>query len=151
VQTLGIGELARRVRLRPSALRYYESIGLLPPAERVGGRRVYPTGTVRRVALIRMAQQAGFTLAEIRELLDGGPRGATRQWRALAERKLPELDRLIETIQALRAAVAGCLECGCLSFETCVLLAQGSTAMPSSSTSAAVSQSRTTPTSAVAG
>jgi MerR family transcriptional regulator, redox-sensitive transcriptional activator SoxR len=107
--------------MRPSALRYYEDIGLLPPVERVGGRRVYPAGTVRRVALVRMAQRAGFTLAEIRRLLDGG-QGATQQWRALAERKLPELDRFIEETRALRDAVADCLACGCMSFETCGLL-----------------------------
>ena len=110
--------------MRPSALRYYEEVGLLPPVQRVGGRRVYPAGTVRRVALVRMAQRAGFTLAEIRRLLDGG-QGTTRQWRALAERKLPELDRFIEETRALRDAVADCLACGCMSFETCGLLGAG--------------------------
>lgn len=119
--------------MRPSALRYYESIGLLPVAARVAGRRVYPAGTVRRIALIKMAQRAGFTLAEIRGLLDGdgdgdarrdgeAGRGATRHWRALAERKLPELDRVIEETRALRAAVADCLACGCMNFDACGLL-----------------------------
>lgn len=122
MRTIDIGELGRRVRMRPSALRYYERIGLLPPAERVGGRRVYPATTVRRLALIRMTQRAGFTLAEIRELLDRGDAGASRQWQALAERKLPEIDALIGELQALRRAVADCLACGCMSFETCELL-----------------------------
>jgi MerR family transcriptional regulator, redox-sensitive transcriptional activator SoxR len=124
MQNLGIGELARQVRMRPSALRYYESIGLLPPADRAGGRRVYPAGIVRRVALIRMAQRAGFTLAEVRRLLDRDTApGATRQWRALAERKLPELDRAIQEMQSLRKAVADCLACGCMNFDRCLLLA----------------------------
>ncbi|MER6450084.1 MerR family transcriptional regulator [Streptomyces venezuelae] len=123
MRQLGIGELARQVGMQPSALRYYESVGLLPPAERASGRRVYPAGTVRRLALIRMAQRAGFTLAEIRGLLDGdAERGATRQWRALAERKLPELDVVIEQTRILRAAVADCLACGCMNFEKCALL-----------------------------
>lgn len=123
MRQLGIGELARQVGMRPSALRYYEGVGLLPPAERVAGRRVYPAGTVRRLALIKMAQRAGFTLAEIRDLLDGdAERGATRQWRALAESKLPELDRFIEQTQILRNAVADCLACGCMNFEKCALL-----------------------------
>lgn len=52
MRELGIGDLARQARIRPSALRYYESIGVLPPARRVGGRRVYPAGTVRRIALV---------------------------------------------------------------------------------------------------
>lgn len=123
MRQLGIGELARQVRMRPSALRYYESIGLLPEAARVGGRRVFPATAVRRLALIRMAQRAGFTLAEIRELLERGTgRGATRQWRALAEHKLPQLDRLLEETGRLRDAVAECLECGCMDFEGCRLL-----------------------------
>ncbi|MGC5400942.1 MerR family transcriptional regulator [Streptomyces sp. DT20] len=126
MRELGIGELARRVRMRPSALRYYESVGLLLPTGRVAGRRVYPASTVRRVALIRMAQRAGFTLAEIRQLLDAdADRGATRQWRALAERKLPELDHFVQETQALRNAVADCLACGCMNFDSCELLSSG--------------------------
>ncbi|WP_217548575.1 MerR family transcriptional regulator [Streptomyces sp. GbtcB6] len=123
MRELGIGDLARQVRMRPSALRYYESIGLLPPARRVAGRRVFPAGTLRRIALVRMAQRAGFTLAEIRRLLDTDTgRGATRQWRTLTERKIPELDRFIQETQALRNAVADCLACGCMNFDSCRLL-----------------------------
>jgi MerR family transcriptional regulator, redox-sensitive transcriptional activator SoxR len=122
MRTLDIGELARRVRLRPSALRYYEEIGLLTSVGRSAGRRVFPVTAIRRIALIKMAQRAGFTLAEIRGLLADQP-GATKQWRTLAERKLPELDRLIGEMQTLRAAVADCLDCGCMKFETCRLLA----------------------------
>lgn len=96
---LGIGELSRQVRMRASALRYYESVGLLPTAGREGGRRVWPTTAVRRIALIKMAQRAGFT----RRLLHADTsRGATRAWRDLAARKLPELDRHIAQTQALR-------------------------------------------------
>jgi MerR family redox-sensitive transcriptional activator SoxR len=126
VRELGIGDLARQVGMRASALRYYESVGLLPQTARVAGRRVYPAGTVRRIALIKMAQRAGFTLAEIRQLLHAdGDRGATRQWRALAERKIPELDRSIEQMRVLRNAVAECLACGCMNFDSCRLLAPG--------------------------
>jgi MerR family redox-sensitive transcriptional activator SoxR len=123
MRTLDIGELARQVRLRPSALRYYEEIGLLASSGRTAGRRVFPATAVRRIALIKMAQRAGFTLAEIRGLLDRADQpGATKQWRALAERKLPEMDRLIADMQTLRVAVADCLACGCMNFETCQLL-----------------------------
>jgi len=124
VRYLGIGDLARQARMRASALRYYESVGLLPAAHREGGRRVWPATVVRRIALIKMAQRAGFTLAEIRGLLDADTgRGATRQWRELATRKLPELDLFIAQTQALREAVAACLDCGCMNFENCELLA----------------------------
>lgn len=120
---LDIAEVASRTGLRPSTLRYYERIGLLPVASKVGGRRVYPPSVLRRLALIRMTQRAGFTLREIGAFLasDATP-GTTRRWRALAERKLPELDRHITELQNLRAAVADCLACGCMSFETCELL-----------------------------
>jgi MerR family redox-sensitive transcriptional activator SoxR len=112
--------------MRASALRYNESIGLLPPARRVGGRRVYPASTVRRIAVIKMAQRARFALAEIRQLLDtDADRGATRHWRSLAERKLPELDQFIKETQALRNAVADCLACGCMNFDSCQLLTDG--------------------------
>ncbi|MEV0847350.1 MerR family DNA-binding protein [Streptomyces sp. NPDC049954] len=124
---LAIGELARRVGLRASALRYYESLGLLPGARREGGRRMWPATAERRVALIRMARRAGFTLAEIRGLLDPDTTtGASRQWRALATRKLPELDTAIEELRLLRAAVADCLECGCMNFASCGLLSGAS-------------------------
>ncbi|MFJ1702108.1 MerR family transcriptional regulator [Kitasatospora sp. NPDC088346] len=126
MRQLGIGELARQAGVRASALRYYESLGLLPGARREGGRRVWPATALRRVALIRMAQRAGFTLAEIGDLLADDPgRGATRQWRALAERKLPELDLFIRRTQELRDAVAACLACGCMNFQDCDLLAAG--------------------------
>src|SRR5882757_954184 len=120
MRTLDIGELGRQVRLRPSALRYYEAVGLLEPVGRVAGRRIYPPTAVRRIALIKMAQRAGFTLAEIRALLNHAAEpGETRQWRTMAERKLPELDRLIADMRTLREAVAECLACGCMNFDRC--------------------------------
>jgi len=120
---VSIGELADKARVRASALRYWEQRGLLPGAHREGGRRVWPATTIRRVALIKMAQRAGFTLAEITQLVtsDDSP-SAARQWREMAARKLPELDRHIAQTQTLRQAVADCLECGCMNFDRCLLL-----------------------------
>jgi MerR family redox-sensitive transcriptional activator SoxR len=120
---VSIGELADKARVRASALRYWEQRGLLPGAHREGGRRVWPATTIRRVALIKMAQRAGFTLAEITQLVtsDSSP-SAARQWREMAARKLPELDRHIAQTQRLRQAVADCLECGCMNFDRCLLL-----------------------------
>jgi MerR family redox-sensitive transcriptional activator SoxR len=120
---LSIGELADKARVRASALRYWEERGLLPGAHREGRRRMWPATAVRRVALIKMAQRAGFTLAEITQLVtsDSTP-SAARQWREMAARKLPELDRHIAQTRALRQAVADCLECGCMNFDRCLLL-----------------------------
>jgi MerR family redox-sensitive transcriptional activator SoxR len=121
---LDIAEVSERTGLRASTLRYYERIGLLPVADQVGGRRVYPAVVLRRLALIRMTQRAGFTLREIRALLstDSATPGMTGRWRSLAEQKLPDLDRRIAELQTLRTAVADCLACGCMRFETCSLL-----------------------------
>ncbi|TXJ78726.1 MerR family transcriptional regulator [Streptomyces lavendulae] len=123
MRCLPIGELADKAHARASALRYWEERGLLPGARREGGRRVWPATMLRRVALIKMAQRAGFTLAEITRLLsEETTAAATRQWRDMATRKLPELDRHIAQTQALRQAVADCLECGCMNVDRCVLL-----------------------------
>ncbi|HTU75511.1 MAG TPA: MerR family transcriptional regulator [Trebonia sp.] len=123
---LRIGELAAQVRLRPSALRYYEQAGLIPPPPRASdGTRRYPPSTIRRVALIKMAQRAGLGIADIRGLLatsEGRP-SATRQWRDLAARKLPQIDAIISGLTELRAVIAACLDCGCMDFENCQLLA----------------------------
>ncbi|MEV6576172.1 MerR family DNA-binding protein [Streptomyces sp. NPDC051577] len=76
-----------------------------------------------------MAQRAGFTLAEITQLLAGNATpSATRQWRDMATRKLPELDRHIAQTRVLRQAVADCLECGCMNFDQCALLQTPDTA-----------------------
>lgn len=120
---LSIGELADKARVRASALRYWEQRGLLPGAHREGRRRMWPATAVRRVALIKMAQRAGFTLAEITQLVNSDTTpSATRHWRDMAARKLPEPDRHIAQTQALRQAVADCLECGCMTFDRCLLL-----------------------------
>ncbi|WP_052758047.1 hypothetical protein [Streptomyces yangpuensis] len=83
----------------------------------------------RRTALIRPRPGCSgrrFPPAGIRALPDtDADHGATRQWRALAESKLPELDRFIRQTQMLRDAVAGCLACGCMNFDTCGLPAEG--------------------------
>src|SRR5215207_335005 len=89
-----IGELARRTGAATSALRYYERIGLLSLAERVGQRRHYPASSAERVALIRLYQDAGFTLAEIGRLLAARRQGRPA-WDRLAERKVAELDARI--------------------------------------------------------
>src|SRR5215471_12584540 len=91
---LSISDVARQVRLRPSAIRYYEKLGILPMAERVSGRRCYDRTVLYRLAVIQGARQAGFALDEIRALFFGF-REATRadaRWRKLADRKLVELN-----------------------------------------------------------
>jgi DNA-binding transcriptional MerR regulator len=105
-----IGELARRTGVATSALRYYERIGLLSSAERASGKRHYAASSEERVALIRLCQDAGFTLAEIGRLLPAWGRG-DRSWTPLAERKIAELDARIEDAKRARKLVQHALEC----------------------------------------
>src|ERR687898_295360 len=105
-----IGELARRSGAATSTLRYYERIGLLSPAERAGGRRHYTPSSAERVALIRLYQDAGFTLAEIGRMLAARSQGR-RGWGDLAERKVAELDARIADAQQARTLIEHALEC----------------------------------------
>ncbi|MGH2535441.1 MAG: MerR family transcriptional regulator [Thermomicrobiales bacterium] len=126
MERLTIGEVAERAGLRPSAIRYYESAGLVPAPGRVHGQRRYDTGVLDRLAVIRLAQQAGFTVAEIRQMLTGFDPATpfSVRWRALAERKLTELDGLIARAEAMKGMLEAGLQCGCLSWESCALVAR---------------------------
>lgn len=115
---LSIGEVAEKSGLRPSALRYYEEAGLLAPSERVSGRRHYDASVLDRLRVISCAQSAGFTIAEIRELIQGQD-GAQGAWRDLAERKLAEVNALIDKAQATRRLLEDSLQCACESLEEC--------------------------------
>ncbi|MDP9469962.1 MAG: lyase family protein, partial [Chloroflexota bacterium] len=109
---LTIGEVARQAGICPSAIRYYEEIGLLPRPERVGGQRRYDTDVLTRLALVQMAQEAGFTIEEVRRLVAGFLEGtpASKRWRELAHRKLPEVDaRIVREAHALMLAATGIL------------------------------------------
>lgn len=83
---LTISQVARQVRLRPSAIRYYERIGLLPRAERLSGQRRYDSTVLYRLAIIQRARQLGFTLTEIRYLFFGFRDIArpSERWRTLS-------------------------------------------------------------------
>jgi MerR family transcriptional regulator, redox-sensitive transcriptional activator SoxR len=121
--TLSIGEVAERAGTSISAIRFYEREGLLPAAERVSGQRRFTEETVQRLGIIDVAKQAGFSLDEVGVLLvsiDGGA-PAHEQLQALASRKLPEVDALIERAQAMRDWLTTASACGCDSLESCAL------------------------------
>jgi MerR family transcriptional regulator, redox-sensitive transcriptional activator SoxR len=119
---LTIGEVARRSGLRPSALRYYEQVGLLRPAARVGGQRRYHPSVVAQLAVMALCQQTGFTLAELAELFQDPDSGRDR-WRALAERKLVELDEQISKVTTAKRLLEHAMRCGCRQLEGCELVA----------------------------
>lgn len=121
---MAIGEVARRAGLRPSALRYYESVGLLPEPRRVNGRRRYDHDVLIHLAGIRVAQEAGFTVAEIRQLFHGFPAGSTasERWRELAQKKLKDIDDLIRRAREMKALLEKGIRCNCSSLRECSLV-----------------------------
>lgn len=123
MEELTIGEVARRAGIRTSALRYYESVGLLPEPRRVyGGHRRYDASVFELLAILRMAQQADFTIAEMHLLVAGfSPETpASERWRSLAQKKLQEVEATIAHAQQTKRLLEGLSQCGCLHLEECV-------------------------------
>ena len=121
---LSIGETARRSGVSTSALRFYESRGLIA-SHRVGGNhRRFHRATLRRIAILRVAQTLGLSLTEIAEAFAGLPdqQNPTRQdWERLSSRWGEQLEQRITDLQNLRDRLDGCIGCGCLSLEHCAL------------------------------
>lgn len=122
---LTIGQLAERSGVATSALRFYETKGLIASVRTEGNQRRYLSSMLRRIALIQVAQSVGFTLEEISQELSGLPldKSATkRDWERVAKKWQADLDRKMTQIQSLRANLTGCIGCGCLSMKKCHLL-----------------------------
>jgi MerR family transcriptional regulator, redox-sensitive transcriptional activator SoxR len=118
---LTIGAVAARLGMRASAIRYYERVGLLPAPRRSGGQRRYEAGAVQTLAVIQLAQQAGFTLAEITHLLHGfgSATPPSERWQALALEKIRELDQRMEQLRAMRRMLEQTLGCSCPTIGDC--------------------------------
>ncbi len=121
--TLRIGEVAEQAGLSVSAIRFYERSGLLEEPERLQGQRRYSAQVLWRLHLIEVGKRAGLCLAEVRELLLCGERGtpAHVSMRAIAARKLPEVEAQIERAQVAREWLAAAAQCGCESLDSCAL------------------------------
>jgi MerR family transcriptional regulator, redox-sensitive transcriptional activator SoxR len=121
---LTIGEVARRSGLRSSAIRYYESQGILPAPRRGNGRRRYDEDVLDRLNAVHIARRAGFTIAEMRQLFQGIQQNETPSvmWRRVAETKLHEVEALISQAQAMKQLLEEGLRCGCLKWEDCALM-----------------------------
>jgi DNA-binding transcriptional MerR regulator len=123
---LTIGEVARQAGVNTSAIRYYERVGVLPAPERQGGQRRYTQETVRRLGVIDVAKQAGFTLGETRALLHADADSAAHtELRQLADRKLPEVEALIARAQAMRDWLLTAHGCTCDTLDVCGLFDAG--------------------------
>jgi MerR family redox-sensitive transcriptional activator SoxR len=122
---LTIGAVSERTGVAPSALRYYESEGLISSTRTDGNQRRYHRDVLRRVSFVKVAQRVGLTLEEIRNALASLPEGRTptqADWSRLSREWRPRLDAQIELIERLRDRLDGCIGCGCLSLKACRLL-----------------------------
>jgi MerR family redox-sensitive transcriptional activator SoxR len=130
--SLTIGQVARRAGLRTSHIRYYEDVGVLPQPERVSGQRRYDEVILHRLAIVEVAQRAGLTLEEIRALT--GPRQdghtAGERLRALAERKLPDIEALIARAEAVKRWLEVASTCDCATVDVCALFVDPTQAPP---------------------
>jgi len=125
---LTIGELSTRSGVAPSALRFYERIGLIRATRTTGNQRRYERATLRRVAFIRVSAQVGVPLEEIRVALASLPEGRTptkADWARLSRTWRSRLDAQIALMQRLRDDLDGCIGCGCLSLKSCSLYNRG--------------------------
>ncbi len=123
--SLSIGQLSDRSGVAPSALRFYETRGLISSDRTSGNQRRFPQATLRRVAFIRTAQRVGLSLEEIGDALSTLPSGRTptaADWTRISVAWRSRLDEQIRRIELLRDRLDGCIGCGCLSLRTCSLL-----------------------------
>jgi len=121
---LSIGKLANRTGLAITAIRFYESEGLIHPTRNAGGQRQFKRGDIRRLAFIKISQNLGFSLSEIRTALSTLPDGRTptkADWERLSKHFADQIDLRITGLVQLRENLSKCIGCGCLSFSSCGL------------------------------
>ncbi|MGH8999003.1 MAG: redox-sensitive transcriptional activator SoxR [Acidimicrobiia bacterium] len=125
---LTIGALSERTGVAPSALRFYEAEGLISSERSPGGQRRYHRDIIRRVSFVRVAQQVGLSLTEIRAALAALPQSRTptqKDWERLSRSWRPRLEEQIAMLERLRDRLSGCIGCGCLSLRICRLVNPG--------------------------
>lgn len=124
-QVLTIGDLADRTGLAVSAIRFYETKGLVTPARNAGGQRRYFRSDIRRLSFVQIAQQLGFSIEDIRAALATLPAGRTptqKDWEKISRNFRDKLDERIARMTRLRDYLTGCIGCGCLSMQKCALV-----------------------------
>ena len=122
---LPIGAVAERAGVSTSALRFYEAEGLISATRADSGHRRFHRDVLRRIAFIRVAQQVGLTLDEIRSALATLPDNRTptkADWARLAKGWRPRVEEKIAKLQRMRDRLDGCIGCGCLSMQQCRLV-----------------------------
>ncbi|MBO0796528.1 MAG: MerR family transcriptional regulator [Ktedonobacteraceae bacterium] len=122
MEELTISEVARRTGLRPSAIRYYESVNLLPAPRRVSGQRRYDVAILDRLSFIQVAQKLGFSLAEIQFLFHHQEENISlaEGWQVLARQKLAEVDTLIQRAHSMKQLLVRGMDCTCSNLHDCI-------------------------------
>ena len=121
---LTVGQVAARAGVAVSALHFYEARGLIQSHRTTGNQRRYRRDVLRRVAIIKVAQDVGLSLAEIASALDSLPEGRTptrQDWNLLSSAWRDDLDRRISQLRKLRDGLSDCIGCGCMSIDKCPL------------------------------
>lgn len=121
---LTVGEVARRSGVAVSTIHFYEAQGLIQSWRNSGNQRRFSRDVLRRVAVIKVAQRLGISLASIADALNALPQDrspTTADWRRMSERWRAELDDRIAKLTKLRDNLDGCIGCGCLSIRDCPL------------------------------
>lgn len=124
-QVMSIGDLAERTGLAVSAIRFYETKGLVTPARNAGGQRRYLRSDIRRLSFVQIAQQLGFSIEDIRTALATLPAGRTptqKDWEKISRNFHDKLEERIRRMTRLRDYLEGCIGCGCLSMKKCALV-----------------------------
>ena len=122
---LTIGELGQRSGVAVSALRYYESLGLIAAQRTSGNQRRYPRHMLRRVSLVTVAKRLGIPLADVQEALATVPLDRTpsqADWQRASRVWKLTLEERRQSIERLERELSGCIGCGCLSLRSCALL-----------------------------
>jgi len=124
LSVLSIGQLADRTGLSVSAIRFYETQGLIKPSRNTGGQRRFLRSDIRRLSFVLIAQQFGFTIKQIRKQLQMLPDERTPSkgdWAKISASFRVDLNAKIESLTQLRENLDGCIGCGCLSLDKCKL------------------------------
>ena len=124
-EKISIGELAGRTGVAPSAIRFYESRGLISSERTDGNQRQFSRSAIRRVSVIRAAQKCGLSLIEIAQALESlgsGTEARQEDWERMSRAWNDQLADRIRALEGLRDQLTSCIGCGCLSLERCQLL-----------------------------
>ena len=133
-ERMTIGQVAAQAGVRTSTIRYYESVEVLPEPDRHAGHRRYTPDVLRRLAIIDIAQRAGFSLDEIKQLLHGtDSRKAYESMRDLAQNKLPAITALIDRAEAVKRWLEVASSCECSTLDACALFDDRALGLPARS------------------